>query len=148
MASYRHPGQTRAGRRPDAGFTLIELLIVVVIIGILAAIAIPQFSVTKAKAGDATATSDLRNLMTAQEEYFNDHQAYTDQLSDLRAEGFSPSARVSASVALRNGGSTYDADASHGASTRCYRVSYGGPSQAGVIEMVPNAASGNGDCSG
>jgi len=62
--------------RNAKGFTLIELLIVVVIIGILAAIAIPQFSSTKEKAFDAAAKSDLRNMMTAQEAYFSDNQAY------------------------------------------------------------------------
>ncbi|MGH7551101.1 MAG: type IV pilin protein, partial [Gemmatimonadota bacterium] len=53
--------------RRNQGFTLIELLIVVVIIGILAAIAIPRFAGTKEKAFDAAAKSDLRNAMTAQE---------------------------------------------------------------------------------
>jgi type IV pilus assembly protein PilA len=58
------------------GFTLIELLIVVVIIGILAAIAIPKFASTKQKAYVASMKSDLRNLTTAQEAYFADSLKY------------------------------------------------------------------------
>jgi prepilin-type N-terminal cleavage/methylation domain-containing protein len=54
------------------GFTLIELLIVVVIIGILAAIAVPAFAATKSKAYTASMKTDLRNLVTAQEAYFSD----------------------------------------------------------------------------
>jgi type II secretion system protein G len=58
------------------GFTLIELLIVVVIIGILAAIAIPKFAATKDKAKLASVKTDVRNLMTAQEAYFSDYSTY------------------------------------------------------------------------
>jgi type II secretion system protein G len=58
------------------GFTLIELLIVVVIIGILAAIAIPKFAATKDKAKLASVKTDLRNLETAQEAYFSDFNTY------------------------------------------------------------------------
>ena len=58
------------------GFTLIELLIVVVIIGILAAIAIPKFATTKEKAYVAAMKSDLKNLATAQESYFSDYNTY------------------------------------------------------------------------
>jgi prepilin-type N-terminal cleavage/methylation domain-containing protein len=58
------------------GFTLIELLIVVVIIGILAAIAIPKFAATKDKAKLASVKTDLRNAMTAEEAYFSDNSKY------------------------------------------------------------------------
>lgn len=64
--------------RDHSGFTIIELLIVVLIIGVLAAIAIPQFRTTKEKALDTSAKSDLRSLMTAEESYFATNHAYTD----------------------------------------------------------------------
>ena len=60
------------------GFTLIELLIVVVIIGILAAIAIPKFAATKDKAKLASVKTDLRNMMTSEEAYFSDFAVYGD----------------------------------------------------------------------
>ena len=58
------------------GFTLIELLIVVAIIGILAAIAIPQFNAYRQKGYNAAASSDLRNFRTTIEAYQADYQAY------------------------------------------------------------------------
>ena len=78
-------------RSRDSGFTLIELLIVVVIIGILAAIAIPKFSNTKGKAYAASMRSDLRNLATAEEGYYFSNEAYTTDLSLL---DFQPSSGV------------------------------------------------------
>ena len=58
------------------GFTLIELMIVVAIIGILAAIAIPQFSEYRTRAFNATAEGDLKNIMTSEEAYYAGLQTY------------------------------------------------------------------------
>ena len=69
--------------RSVKGFTLIELLIVVVIIGILAAIAIPKFQGTKEKAYLASMQSDLRVLVTVQEAYFSDWVTYANATTSL-----------------------------------------------------------------
>jgi type IV pilus assembly protein PilA len=73
---------TRTARK---GFTLIELLIVVVIIGILAAIAIPKFANTKQKAYLASVQEDLRNLVTAEEAYFSTYATYTTSTTAMNA---------------------------------------------------------------
>ncbi len=64
--------------RKEKGFTLIELLVVVAIIGILAAIAIPQFQEYRKRGYDAGAKSDLRNAANGAEAYFVDHNEYPD----------------------------------------------------------------------
>ena len=63
-------------KKNEGGFTLIELMIVIAIIGILAAIAIPQFSAYRTRAYNAAARSDIKNASTAQEAYFVDEETY------------------------------------------------------------------------
>jgi prepilin-type N-terminal cleavage/methylation domain-containing protein len=84
------------GSERNGGFTLIEMLICVVIIGILAAIALPHFTSVKESTFDASAKSDLRNAMTAQEAHYSDFQEYASDVADL-AE-FVPSIDVTITV--------------------------------------------------
>lgn len=76
---------------PDQrGFTLIELLVVLVIIGVVASIAVPQFSETRNMAYYAALRADLRNLAAQQELYYASHYAYSeheDSLGFVRSEG-------------------------------------------------------------
>jgi prepilin-type N-terminal cleavage/methylation domain-containing protein len=63
-------------RKSQKGFTLIELLIVVAIIGILAAIAIPQFATYRQKAFNSAAQSDLRTMKTDLEGFYTENYFY------------------------------------------------------------------------
>ena len=98
--------------RNRKGFTLIELLIVVVIIGILAAIAIPKFASTKEKAYITAMRSDLRNMMTAQESYFSDYGTYTSATGNLK--GFSQTTGVHVAIGEATGAGWW-ASATHNA---------------------------------
>ncbi len=95
------------------GFTLIELLIVVVIIGILAAIAVPKFAATKEKAYLATMKVDLRNLATAEESYFYDNATYYDGVVPGAGFQFNPTRDVQIAIAEGTVGG-WSATATHG----------------------------------
>jgi type IV pilus assembly protein PilA len=82
------------------GFTLIELLIVVVVIGVLAAIAIPKFSATREKAFLSSMKSDLRNLATLQDLYHNSNFTYSTNQADL---GFRASDGIIVSISTATG---------------------------------------------
>jgi len=74
--------------RAEGGFTLIELLVVIAIIGILAAIAIPQFAAYRNRGFQAQVWSDLRTAGTSQEAYFVDNNKYSDTVSGLTSRGY------------------------------------------------------------
>lgn len=121
--------------RNAKGFTLIELLIVVVIIGILAAIAIPKFANTKERAYHVAMKSDLRNIVTAQETYFADYTTYTTSTTALNLL-ISPGVAVSVGTATTGG---WSATASHNATARTCGIYVGtaSPPVAGQNEGEP-----------
>src|SRR3954470_11230305 len=100
--------------RQIRGFTLLELMVVVLIIGILATIAIPRFASTKDKAYVATMKSDLRNLVTAMENYQSDYAAYT---TSQPAISYVPSSGVTVTISGATA-SGWDATAKHNATSK------------------------------
>lgn len=86
-------------KRNEKGFTLIELMIVIAIIGILAAIAIPQFTAYKKRAYNATANSDVKNAYTAAQAYFSDNPDATSlSLGALTGAGYRQSDGITTSI--------------------------------------------------
>jgi type IV pilus assembly protein PilA len=68
-------------RQDEQGFTLIELMVVVLIMGILMAIAIPTFLSTQGSANDSSAKSNATNVLTSEKAYYEDNQVYLDASS-------------------------------------------------------------------
>jgi prepilin-type N-terminal cleavage/methylation domain-containing protein len=86
--------------RQTKGFTLVEVLMVVAIIGLLAAIAIPQFITYRATAIDSQMKSDLKNAAVAMDSYFAEYQSYPTTVAAITAVGFNPTAGVTLTINL------------------------------------------------
>jgi len=113
------------------GFTLIELLIVVVIIGILAAIAIPKFASTKEKAYITAMKSDLKNYTTAEESYFSDYNQY-GTFANVKAAGLF-TGTSSVTVASTDGDAKgFSATATHASTAKTCSVAVGDKVAAGA----------------
>jgi len=89
-------------KKNEKGFTLIELMIVIAIIGILAAIAIPQFSKYRQRSYNAAAADDLRNAATAQEAYYVDEETYCKTLASITGPTYGMYSSDKVSLDIKN----------------------------------------------
>ncbi len=113
----------------NRGFTLVELLIVVIVVGILATIATPQFDKVRERAFNATVLSDIRSTITEVESYVITHLAFPGDENDLFAEGLPLSPDVSfTSFSVSNPGqptlAAIHAHIEHAGSSNFYHFRY------------------------
>ena len=97
----------RKRQENEEGFTLIELMVVVLIIAILLAIAIPTFLGARERAQDRAAQSNLRNALTAEKVFYTDAQAYTTDSGAGAIKGIEPALTFAAAAAPATVGTIY-----------------------------------------
>jgi len=130
--------------KSQKGFTLIELMIVVAIIGILAAIAIPQFSSYRIRAFNSAAEADLRNIMNGEEAYYADNETYAPTNSKATgpqsAFGSLPGVKLSKNVNAQlsaTSSTDYTAKTKHTAGDKTYT----GQASSGITSSSSTAGS-------
>jgi prepilin-type N-terminal cleavage/methylation domain-containing protein len=114
---------SRLTNKDQKGFTLIELMIVIAIIGILAAIAIPQFSAYRTRSYNSAANSDLRNACTAQEAYYVDEQTYASALGNITGSAYGLYTSENVTITVSGGDANgYTMSASHSSGNKTWTV--------------------------
>ena len=113
---------TKLINKDEKGFTLIELMIVIAIIGILAAIAIPQFSAYRNRAYNSAAAADIKNIQTAEEAYYVENGTYSATPATLTATTYGWSQSTSVTVAGGSAQAAYTFSSYHGSGNKTYTV--------------------------
>jgi type IV pilus assembly protein PilE len=125
------------------GFTLIELLLVVVVIGILAAFALPKFGDIKVRSYEAAMKNDLRAVVNAQEFYFEDNDTYATVSADLTAAGLWSASQGVAVVISGSDQVGYTATATHAKTDRSCEIEMGPTADQSITCSTPAPPSGD-----